>query len=103
MDNTKTPSGNPQSDKWIRREDSAEVYSNLYFVNWSRTDLRIRFGQMIPTNDTSTKVSFVVEEKAAVTMSWAQAKALRDSLNDAVERFEKTNGVIDLLNLKLPQ
>ena len=46
---------------------------------------------------------FVVEEGASVTMSWPQAKALRNALNDTVERYEKTNGMIDLENLKLPQ
>jgi len=102
MDRTKTSSDQPRP-KWIRREDSAEIYSNLYFINWSRTDVRLRFGQMIPVNEVGTNVEFVVEEQAAVTIAWAQAKALRDSLSDAVERFEKMNGVIDLANLKLPQ
>jgi len=103
MEDTKKPSDNQQSVEWIRRNDFAEVYSNHYFLNWSTSDLRIRFGQMIPVNtDAAAKVNYVVEEKAAVTMSWAQAKALKDTLNDVVTRFEGANGEIDLKNLKLP-
>jgi hypothetical protein len=87
--------------KWVRREDSAEVYSNQYFLDWSITDVRVRFGQMVPNPDTGT-VSYVIEEHAAITLPWPQVKALRDSLNDAVTRYEKANGPMDLPNLKLP-
>jgi hypothetical protein len=97
--------GTNKSAEWVRREDSAQIYSNMFFLNWSIVDVRIRFGEMIPigTSPEGSKVEYVVEENAAVTMSWAQVKALRDSLNDAVTRYENTNGEIDLRKLKLPQ
>jgi uncharacterized protein with NRDE domain len=93
-----------QFNEWIRREDSADVYSNMYHLNWSIVDVRIRFGQMVPTETTASgRVSYVIEENAAVTVSWPQAKALRDSLIEAVSRYENTNGEIILPNLKLPE
>jgi len=94
----------PPPTKWIRPEDSAQVYCNFHFLNWSLVDVRVRFGQLIPTDQSQDgRVGFVVEEQAAVTMSWVQAKALRDSLNDAVQRYEKANGVIEVTKLKLPE
>src|SRR5215469_6092896 len=98
----KRSKGEPPSN-WVR-EDSTEVYSNQFYINWSATDARIRFGQMIPTDRMlDGKVDFIIEERAAVTMGWSQLKALRDALNNAVERFEKANGKIELDKLKLPQ
>jgi len=89
---------------WVRRDDSAEVYTNQYYIDWSISDVRIRFGQMIPTDRLENgKVGFVVEEQAAVTMTWAQVKALRDSLNDAVGRYERANGPLEYMKLKLPE
>lgn len=103
MEDHKSP-GTNKSAEWVRREDSAEIYSNMFFLNWSLVDVRIRFGEMIPigTSPEGSKVNYVIEENAAVTMSWAQAKALKDSLIDAVTRYENTNGAIDLQKLKLP-
>lgn len=88
--------------KWVRLEDSVETYSNQYFLDWSITDVRVRFGQMVPTQSDPGTVPYVIEEHAAITLPWPQVKALRDSLNDAVSRYEKANGPLDLPNLKLP-
>lgn len=91
--------------KWVRPGDPKDTYSNQFFVNWSSVDVRIRFGNMIPTSDRAVagKSPLQVEEQVTVTMAWPQAKALRDSLNDVVQRFENTNGVIDLAKLRLPE
>jgi hypothetical protein len=104
MEDTKKALNNHPRSKWVRGDDSAEVYSNQFYLDWSMTDVRIRFGQMIPTDRPEDgKVGFVIEEQAAVTMAWPQLKAFRDAVNNAVERYEKTNGEINLNKLKLPQ
>jgi hypothetical protein len=105
MEEAKKPSTNlPPTSKWIRRPDSAEVYSNQFFIDWTVTDVRVRFGQMTPTDRPENgKVGFAIEERAAISMAWAQTKALRDGLINAVERYEKANGLIDLAALKLPE
>lgn len=90
--------------KWIRRDDSTEIYTNFHFVNWSIVDVRLRFGQLTPTDQNEQgKIGVVAEEQAAVTMSWASAKVLRDSLSDAIQRYEKANGIIEISSLKLPE
>ena len=105
MEETKQPAtALPPASKWVRRVDSIEAYSNQFFIDWSVTDMRVRFGQMIPTDRPENgKVGFAIEERAAISMAWAQAKALRDGLVNAVERYEKANGPIDLSTLKLPE
>jgi hypothetical protein len=109
MENQKHASGSPQSQqsgRWVRKPESKEIYSNQFFLNWSSTDARIRFGQMIPTSDIQTtmeSVDFIIEENASVTMNWPQLKALRDVLTDAVNKYENTNGPIDIARLKLPK
>jgi hypothetical protein len=105
MEESKNSVGSLQQAKWVRREDSAEVYSNMFFLDWSATDVRVRFGQMIPTTTEreNNMVPFIIEENAAVTMTWAQIKALRDGLANAVERYERTNGEIDFSRITLPK
>ncbi|MBV9075378.1 MAG: DUF3467 domain-containing protein [Acidobacteria bacterium] len=81
-----------------------EVYSNYVFINWSMTDIRIRFAQLIPVDEVPGHVSpdvaadRIAQERAAVTVSWLQAKNLRDLLNLAVSRYEAKNGEIKLLD-----
>ena len=89
--------------KWVRREDSAEVYANFFFTNWTINDIRIRFGQLIPTDKTTPegKPESVSEEQASVTISFVTAKALAIHLAELVEKQEKANGPIDLHKIKL--
>jgi hypothetical protein len=78
---------------WKSNPNSLDVYSNLIMVNWSLFDVRILFGQVVPP--LSESVSRVVaEQRAAVTVAWAEAKVLRDLLTDAIQRYETVNGVI---------
>lgn len=90
---------------WLRRDDSAEVYSNYFFVNWSAVDVRIRFGQLIPVDNVASedKVAILAEDQASVTMAWPQVKSLYDAIGDALRRYEKANGAIDLTQLRLPE
>jgi hypothetical protein len=85
--------------KWIRRKENIpEIYCNYVHSSWTLFDVRIQLGQLVPLMD--QQPGFVVEEMAAVTFSWNQAKLLRDLLNSLVESFEKANG--EIKELKLP-
>ncbi len=89
---------------WVRCEDSAEVYANFFFFNWSIVDVRIRLGVLIPTDKTTDgKPESVSEERAAVTMSWVTAKAFNTQLTDIIARQEKANGPIDIEKLQLAE
>ena len=74
-----------------------EIYTNFIDISWGLHDLRLRLSCVVPIVSAYIKsrpVRFVVEEHTAVTMAWAQAKLLRDSLTDAIERYEVANGEI---------
>ena len=74
-----------------------EIYSNYLHASWTLFDVRVQLGQLVPARDRPK--DFVVEEKAAVTISWSQAKNLRDLLADLVASYEETNGEINRLKL----
>jgi hypothetical protein len=79
--------------EWIAPEDGVyEAYSNIVHVNWSPFDVRIRFGQLIADPRTSPqKAKWVVDERAAITMAWNEAKYLRDLLHGIVKDYEAKN------------
>jgi|SRR3954467_11273155 hypothetical protein len=91
--------------KWRRLPGSANVYSNWIYMNYSVTDVRIRFGLLIPS-DYETPLAgqpeSIAEEQVSVTMSWPQVKNLSQMLKLAVEAYENSNGPIELEKLKLP-
>jgi hypothetical protein len=77
-----------------------DIYSNLYHLHWTLVDVRIRFGVILPNQEMSPEQATpFIQEVGAVTMSWAQAKALRDSISEAVKRYEEKNGEIGVLQL----
>lgn len=82
--------------KWRRGERAPEIYSNLFDLSWTTHDVRIHFGQITPVNEdvTHTQTEWGVDERGAATISWSQAKALRDTLTQAIERYEAVNGPI---------
>ena len=85
--------------KWIARRDGQiyDLYANMIHASWTLYDVRLRFGQLIPTQDYTA--DFVIEEQATVTMSWHEAKIARDALNELIARYEKTNGELKALKL----
>jgi hypothetical protein len=86
---------------WVKPEEATpEIYANYVHVSWSLFDVRLQLGQLIPTGTDLTS-EFVVEQRGAVTVAWAEAKVLRDMLVNMVERYEKTNGEIKPLKLPL--
>jgi hypothetical protein len=80
------------------------AYSNVVNLNWTLTDVRIRFAELlqVPDEDRPTweNQHGVLLERVAVTMPWHQAKALRDMLDGVIKNYEKING--ELKPVKLP-
>lgn len=79
-------------------------YSNVFNLNWTQTDVRLRFGELIQIS-TDEKRTWqnqqpVIEERAAVTIPWSQAKVLRDILDAVIQSYEKLNG--ELKPVELP-
>lgn len=89
--------------EWVPSPEGVhEIYSNFVHTNWSPFDLRVRFGQLIPKPGSNPdSANFVVEERAAVTVAWPQAKILSDLLQKLVASYEKANG--EIKPLKLPE
>jgi len=81
-----------------------EAYANVINLSWTLYDLRIRFAELlqVPDDDRPTweNQHGVVLERAAITLSWHQAKNLIDMLNGVVKNYEEING--ELKTPKLP-
>jgi len=87
--------------RWIKPEKgTVQMYSNFTNASWTLTDISIAIGRIIPKfNPIDHAQGMEVEEQAAVTMSWASAKGLRDMLTNLVTAYEKANGEIKPLKL----
>ena len=94
------------SAEWIPARDGIqEIYSNYTHLNWTLFDVRIRLGQLVPhpaDTDPTKLTRFVVEERAALTMAWAEAKVLVASLQGLIDSYEKTNGELKPLKMAPP-
>ncbi len=92
------PPFGPTQYKWIpaRNGVNQEIYGNFVHPSWTLFDVRLRVGQLIPDEASKT---FVVEERAAVTFAWPQAKVLRDMFARLVDAYEEANGEIEPLKL----
>jgi hypothetical protein len=90
---------------WIKSSAGvAEIYTNRIHATWSVDDVRMRLGQVVDSPQTPNPgMGFhgAIEERAAVTFSWRNAKLLRDQLTQMVESYEKVNGEINV-NAELP-
>jgi hypothetical protein len=84
--------------EWVKPKEVPEVYGNFFNASWTLFDVRFLIGQLVPTGVDQTS-QFVVEQRAAVTIAWAEAKVLRDILNDLVAKYEHANGEIKQLYL----
>jgi hypothetical protein len=80
------------------------AYANVVNMNWTLTDVRIRFAELIQVPDEDhpnwENQHGILLERAAVTIPWHQAKSLRDMLDGIVKNYEEING--ELKPLKLP-
>lgn len=81
--------------QWVDSQyKSKEIYANLIHLTWTLFDVRINAGQLKPIKAGFPNSGFVVEEQGAMTMSWPQAKYLRDLLVNLITSYEKVNGEI---------
>ncbi len=84
---------------WVKTPAGAiEVYSNFTHTSWTLYDIRIQFGHLLPLVD-DPNGTFVAEERAGVTLAWAQAKNLARVLDSLVKAYEAANGEIKPINL----
>jgi hypothetical protein len=80
--------------KWAEpKEPKPQIYTNFVHTSWTLFDVRFQLGQLIPT-EPGINNNFIIEEQGAVTVTWPQAKNLRDFLIGLIENYEKTNGEI---------
>ena len=77
--------------EWIAKDRICETYADWYFVNWMPLTVRIRFAQFVAV---ANKTPWVLDERAAITMPYATAKALCDTLTLIIQAYEKENGAI---------
>jgi hypothetical protein len=84
--------------QWIKPvEGVPEYYANMVNILWSLDDVRFKIGQLVDGPErTSPGGTFVpvALPSAAVTLSWRNAKLLRDDLIELVNSYEKVNGEI---------
>jgi hypothetical protein len=78
-------------------EGVCEAYTDWFHVNWMPLTVRIRFGQFVadPGNPPD-KATWVIDERAALTIPWATAKSLAEMLGKLIAAYEKTNGEITI-------
>jgi hypothetical protein len=95
---SKDSNPNPETFKpeWISAPDGVfEGYANFIHVNWTLYDVRIRFAQIIADPSTTPELApWVIEESAAISLPWGQAKYLHDLLARIIGLYEKVNGEI---------
>ena len=97
--------GDPAKVPLEEPEDGVfEAYANVVNLNWTVTDVRIRFQELIQVPDEDRpnweNQHGILLERAAVTIPWLQAKSLRDMLDGVVKNYEEING--ELKPVKLP-
>lgn len=80
------------------------AYSNLVNLDWTLTDVRIRFAELIqvPNGESSIWADqhIVMLERVMVTLPWHQAKYLCNMLSGVIQNYEALNG--ELKPIKLP-
>jgi hypothetical protein len=80
------------------------AYSNLFNLDWTLYDIRIRFAELIqvPNDESSTwsDQHTVMLERVMVTLPWHQAKNLCNMLAGVIQNYEALNG--ELKAIKLP-
>ena len=80
-----------------------EVYANVIHINWTAYDVRLRLGQLIADPRTSPQnAKWVVEEQAAITMAYGEAKYLRNLLHGIILDYEAKNGELKMPVLPAP-
>lgn len=79
----------------------SEFHANYIDLTWTLYDLRICVCSIIPARElgSSSEEMFVAKQDAAVTMSWHQAKHLRNLLSQVIEGYEQKNGELKPIDI----
>jgi hypothetical protein len=90
--------------RMIQPEDGIyDDYANVLNIDWTLYDVRLRFGSLHYTTDPDNpklkNQVGVIEERAAITIPWHQAKHLRDILSSVIKSYEDINGELKPINL----
>ena len=90
---------------WVKSPKGiAEIYANSIHITWSLDDIRIRLGQIVDNPETPNPgkdFRGAIEERAAITFTWRNAKLAILDLARAIQNYEKVNGEINL-SVQLP-
>ena len=82
-----------------------QAYANVVNINWTPTDVRLRFCELIQVPDEDRpnweNQHGILLERVAVTIPWNQAKIVRNMLDGLIKNYEEING--ELKPLKLPE
>lgn len=71
-----------------------QVYANHVTIDWTAYDIRLRVGEVSIPGTPDNPGALRLEQRAAVSLTWAKAKNLRDDLTDVILKFEELNGEI---------
>src|SRR5579862_2265178 len=76
-----------------------ETYANVVDVDWSLTDVTLRFMQItyVPKDEEATTQNreLIILEKANITIPWWHAKVTAGMLADLVKAYEAANGELN--------
>jgi hypothetical protein len=104
MAHEKKAAAETQQFKWVKCEKGiVELYANMIHPTWTLFDVRLVLGQLMGVRGDPAGKGFVIEEQGGVTMSWPQAKALRDTLITLIASYEEANGEIKEIKLAQPK
>ena len=95
MEPEQSPANEAALELREHKDGVCEIYANFIDICWGLHDVRLRLARVVPTDGgygSSQPLRVAVQQNAALTMPWGEAKLLRDILIDAVERYELTNG-----------
>lgn len=85
---------------WVKSPDGVlDIYANMAHLTWTLDDVRVRLGQVVDSPETPNPgpgFKGIAQERAAVTMSWRNAKLLRDQLTTVLNNYEKLHGEIEV-------
>jgi hypothetical protein len=90
----------------VQSEDGVfEAYANVINFNWTLTDVRIRFGELVYESTKNVPATWkdqetAIMERAAITVPWQQVKYLAVTLGTLLKNYEDLNG--EIKQTKLP-
>ena len=87
----------PNFELLVPPEGAPNIYANLSHLSWSGMDITVKLYQLVQRNrDIPGEIDKPnqVLQVAAVTFSWASAKAFHNVLTDVLQRYEKVYGPI---------